>query len=559
LVNFPLQEKFIIYQVLPRLFGNTNENRVPGASIEENGCGKFKDFDYSTLKSIKDLGCTHIWFTGIIEHSTRTDYSSYGIFHDSHSLVKGEAGSPFAIKDYFDVDPDLASDISNRISEFKELILRTHEAGLKVIIDFVPNHSARNYHSDMKPVFVDDFGVKDKIDCSFTPMNNYYYILNEYFKSPVLNTNNTEEYNEYPAKVTGNDCFSSTPDTNDWYETVKLNYGVDYMNNRTCYFYPVPDTWEKMNTILLYWANMGIDGFRCDMAEMVPVEFWKWVINNVKSISPDILFIAEIYSPDQYSNYLNIGGFDYLYDKVGLYDNLKHILKGDKPASIITNCWQSLGDNQNRMLNFLENHDEQRIASDFFIGNPYIAIPALAVSLLLNKTPFMLYFGQELGETGMDAEGYSGIDGRTTIFDYWTIDAIRKWKITGDEPKIRFVYKRLLNLALNEAAFKNGLTYDLGYSNSKNDDFDHFFNFAFLRFFNKQMILTVVNFQDREKNIRIAIPNHAFEYFNVSERFVNTGIDLLTGENIPESLSVNAPYCITVQSNSIKIIKFLLQ
>lgn len=541
------------------MFGNTNENCIPNSSFAVNGSGKFKDFDIETLRSIKELGCTHIWFTGVIEHSTKTDYTQYGILRDHPSLVKGEAGSPYAVKDYFDVDPDLASDVNKRISEFSDLISRTHKTGLKVIMDFVPNHLARTYFSDMKPPGVEDFGTKDKKEYSFHPMNNYYYILNEYFKSPVANTDDTVEYIEYPSKVTGNDCFSSCPGKNDWYETVKLNYGVDYKGNNLCYFDPVPDTWEKMRVILDYWLDLGADGFRCDMAEMVPVEFWKWAIRNAKSKYPDTLFIAEVYNPDKYPDYLNIAGFDYLYDKVGLYDTLRKISRGEAPAYHITRTWQSLGDNQCKMLNFLENHDEQRIASDYFLKDPYLAIPALAVSLLFNTAPFMIYFGQELGERGMDEEGFSGLDGRTSIFDYWSVSSIRKWRQKKEVPLLRNIYKKLLNIALNEKAISIGQTYDLRYVNDNSQFFNPEFHFAFFRYYNKELILVVANFSCKESVLKINIPKHCFDYFKVSDQFAGTGADLMTGERVSEPLSLSSPYSIAIRANNIRIIKFSLQ
>lgn len=76
-----------------------------------------------------------------------------------------------------------------------------------------------------------------------------------------------EAYKEYPAKATGNNRFDAYPNINDWYETVKLNYGIDYQNGNTPHFNPIPDTWTKMLDILLFWAGKNIDGFRCDMAE----------------------------------------------------------------------------------------------------------------------------------------------------------------------------------------------------------------------------------------------------------------------------------------------------
>ncbi|MDD2284650.1 MAG: alpha-amylase family protein, partial [Paludibacter sp.] len=409
--------KFIIYQVLPRLFGNHNTTNKPNGSLKENGCGKFNNFTSKALSEIKSLGVTHVWFTGVIEHATQTDYTTYGIRKDHPAIVKGKAGSAYAIKDYYDVDPDLAENVQDRMGEFERLVERTHKAGLKAIIDFVPNHVARQYASDAKPEGVRDLGETDLTDHAFHPNNNFYYLPGQPFHPQF----DVDGYLEFPAKATGNDQFTAHPGINDWYETIKLNYGVDYMNNRQPYFDPVPDTWHKMLHILLFWAGKKIDGFRCDMAEMVPVEFWHWAIAKVKSNYPELIFIAEVYNPQEYRNFIFYGGFDYLYDKVGMYDLLRNITCHQHAATQITHAWQSLSGIEDKMLHFLENHDEQRIASDFFAGDPWKIIPALIVSATLTKAPFMLYAGQELGERGMDAEGFSGLDGRTTIFDYWGV------------------------------------------------------------------------------------------------------------------------------------------
>ena len=324
--------KFVIYEVIPRLFGNNiNTNKWKG-NIKENGCGKFNDFTPKALKAIKELGTTHVWYMGVIEHATQTNYSAYGILQDNSSVVKGSAGSPYAIKDYYDVDPDLAENVENRMKEFEALVKRTHKAGMKVIIDFVPNHVARQYHSDAKPKGVIDLGEKDCTDYAFTPTNNFYYLPQQSFNPHF----DLQGYTEYPAKATGNDQFTASPNEHDWYEAVKLNYGVDYMEGHQKHFNPIPDTWEKMRDILLFWASKGIDGFRCDMAEMVPVEFWGWVIPQVKKAFPHVIFIAEIYQPNEYRNYICNGKFDYLYDKVGMYDTLRGIMSHNHSAQGIT-------------------------------------------------------------------------------------------------------------------------------------------------------------------------------------------------------------------------------
>ena len=315
--------KPIIYQLFPRWFTNYNNTCVSNGSIEQNGCGKMNGFTPQVLNSIKELGVTHIWYTGVIEHAHATDYSRYGITADNPYVVKGKAGSPYAISDYYDIDPDIAVNVPKRREEFEALVERTHAAGMKVIIDFVPNHVARRYSSDAKPVGISDFGENDDNSNFFSPLNDFYYITRQQFSPSIDLGQGDDAYVEFPAKASGNDCFSAFPDKNDWYETVKLNYGVDYSDNSR-HFDPIPPVWFKMLHILRYWASKGIDGFRCDMVFMVPLEFWRWAIPAVKKDYPDLIFIGEIYDVNIYKDFLD-AGFDYLYDKVNLYDTLRAI------------------------------------------------------------------------------------------------------------------------------------------------------------------------------------------------------------------------------------------
>lgn len=517
----------IIYQVLPRLFGNQNDTCKCGGTIEENGVGKFADFTSKVLHEIRMLGCTHIWYTGVIEHATQTDYSRYGIEPDNAFVVKGRAGSPYAIKDYYDVDPDLAVNISDRMREFEELVVRTHDEGLKVIIDFVPNHVARRYRSDAKPAGVTDLGENDNTGVHFDPQNNFYYIPRQEFQPQFYVGEGDRKYCEYPAKATGNDCFGAYPNRDDWYETVKLNYGVDYLHGRRRCFDPIPDTWFKMRDILLFWSGKGVDGFRCDMAEMVPVEFWGWVIPQIKKAYSGIDFIAEVYNPHEYRYYIEGGKFDYLYDKVGLYDLLRSIVNGHAAASQITRCWQSLDGITAHMLNFLENHDEQRIASPNFAGDPFRAYPALIVSAMMNVNPMMIYFGQELGEQAADAEGFSGLDGRTTIFDYWSIRSVRTWfaggkcsvaALTPEQKELRRRYKQVLTLCNKELAIREGAFFDLMYVNGNNPDFDTRKQYAFLRKKDNDLLVIIVNFDDKDVQVGVKIPQHAFDLWNLTAR-----------------------------------------
>lgn len=554
--------KFVIYQVLPRLFTNYNTTRKYKGTIEENGCGKMNYFTPRVLKAIKELCVTHIWYTGILEHATTTDYSKYGIKKDHGGIVKGSAGSPYAIKDFYDVDPDLAEDVPNRIAEFESLVERTHDAGMKVIIDFIPNHTARQYHSDMKPEGVQDIGETDNSDWAFSPRNNYYYIPNEKL-NPLFNV---EGYDEFPAKATGNDQFTATPSEFDWYETVKLNYGVHYLQGHEKQFDPIPDTWYKMIDILFYWAGKGVDGFRVDMAEMVPVEFWNWAITSLKEIYPNVIFIGEVYQYNEYRNYICNGKFDYLYDKVGLYDKLRGILSQGVPAREITNIWQGLSGISNQMLNFLENHDEQRIGSGFFCGDGMYAQPAMVVLATLSNAPILIYSGQELGEQGMDMEGFSGVDGKTTIFDYWSVASLQAWANNGkfdgaglseEQIKLQDFYRRLIHIATTEKAVMEGKMYDLVYANFGN----HFFNtqeqFAFFRKHKEELLLCVVNFHDKPTDLMINIPAEAFQYMDMEETHFYSSKNLLNeNEEFPiQQLSSGNPYRVFLPAWHGKILK----
>lgn len=528
--------KPVIYQLLPRLFTNTVEQCVPNGTIEQNGCGKMNQITPTVLRSIKDLGATHVWYTGVIEHAHCTDYTVYGIERDNPHVVKGKAGSPYAISDYYDIDPDIAEQVEKRVHEFEQLVKRTHKAGLKVVMDFVPNHVARRYKSDAKPIGIKDFGADDDTDMFFSPNNNFYYMTRQQFAPSIDLGSGADAYVEFPAKATGNDCFTAFPGRNDWYETVKLNYGIDY-GNYTRYFDPKPNTWFKMLNILRYWAAKGVDAFRCDMAHMVPLEFWQWAIAKVKERYPDIKFIAEIYDVALYRPYIQIGGFDYLYDKVTLYDTLRGIQAGNLSAAQITSCWQTVDGISHHMLNFLENHDEQRFASEFYAGNAALVTPSLVVSSMISTAPFMVYMGQELGEPAAEAEGFSGADGRTTIFDYWSIDTLRRWynggkcdgeRLTAAETWLRSRYRSVLRLLNTEPAIAFGKFFDLMYVNYHNPAFNPHRQFAFLRHHGSDTLLIVANFGDQPAQVGVNIPDHAFEYLGIQSGTYSAE-ELLTG------------------------------
>ena len=568
-MNPPQSDKIVLYQIYTRLFGNLNTTNKFYGTRDENGVGKFNDITDKALTSLKNFGISHVWYTGVIEHATMTDFSAYGIPKDNPYVVKGIAGSPYAIKDYYDVNPDLAVDVRNRMAEFEALVARSHQADLKVIIDFVPNHVARQYKSDMKPEGVKDFGEGDHTEAAFHPQNNFYYLPQRKFlvpdNVPTPPGISTFPYEEFPAKATGNDVFSAKPSINDWFETIKLNYGVDYQNGRVTQFSPIPSTWLKMRDILLYWANKGVDGFRCDMAEMVPFEFWGWVIPEVKKANPATIFVAEIYNPAEYSNYLFKGKFDYLYDKVGLYDSLRRLMEGHGNTADITRVWQNeSGDFANRMVRFLENHDEQRIASKYFAKNPFYAIPAMVVSATLHTGPLMLYFGQEVGVNPTVAEGFSGEDGRTTMFDYWGVPEYQAWvnggefdggKLSKEQKELRSFYADLNKLVNNSDAIRNGAFYDLQYANTNGQaaGYNDAKMYTYLRHSERQKLLIVCNFDlQNGAKTTVKIPAHAWETMGLSAQAQYSLKEIF---HHPQTLSVDASQGVPVEMtpNSVRI------
>ncbi|MBO0933163.1 alpha-amylase family protein [Fibrella aquatilis] len=552
--------KLIIYQLLPRLFGNTNTtNRIWG-TLADNGSGKLADVNDAALESIKTLGSTHVWYTGLPEHATMTDYAAQGIRPDDPAVVKGRAGSPYAVKDYYDVDPDLAVSVPNRMAEFDALVARTHAHGLKVIIDFVPNHVARQYQSDTKPAAVEDLGEGDDVRQAFSPKNNFYYLPGTRFVAPFVPgsvdahtplTNSAPPIQEMPTRVTGSGSITEAPHIDDWYETIKLNYGYNVFDG-TLHVGSLdsadrPDTWYKMRDILLFWAGKGVDGFRCDMAHLVPVAFWQWVTAIVRATYPDVIFIAEIYDPGLYRTYIFEGGFDYLYDKVGLYDALRRLTEGHGSCYDLTHVWQNeSGDFAEHMLRFLETHDEQRIASSFFATDPRRAIPAMVITATMHTGPYLLYFGQELGVRGEDAEGFSGHDGRTTIFDYW---GLTDWQgylnshqydgagLTPVQRELRAVYEKLGTLVKQSEAIRTGSFYDLQWANQHTPGYNMHLTYSYLRYTEHQKLLIVCNFDPHNTlSASVVIPEHALLLMGQTVGISLRGVDLfMTSEVVTAS------------------------
>lgn len=534
--------KIVIYQVFTRLFGNTNTTNKPWGTIEENGVGKFNDFTDTALQSIRNLGVTHIWYTGVPHHAVIRDYSAVGISADDPDVVKGRAGSPYAVKDYYNVNPDLAVDPSKRLDEFKALIDRTHKNGLKLIIDIVPNHVARHYVSLSKPDSVRDFGADDDISKEYHRENNFYYLPNDSFRVPVAvgykplggasHPLSDGKFHELPAKWTGNGSRLAQPKQDDWYETVKINYGIrpdgskDFDTLSATYanlgiddhfqFWQnksVPSSWKKFRDIALYWLNMGVDGFRFDMAEMVPVEFWSYMNSSIKTRYPKALLLAEVYNPGLYRPYIQLGKMDYLYDKVEFYDTLKHIIQGHGSADNLAAIQKGMADIEHHMLHFLENHDEQRIASTAFAGNPEKAKPAMVVSSLISTSPTLIYFGQELGEPGAETGGF-GQPTRTSIFDYVGVPHHQRWmnngkfdggQSSGQERNLRSFYQELLQFTISQPVLKGNYA-AIQYHNRQHTPGYHDKLFAFSRWDMDTKLVVLSNFSNQPYEGKLVIP-----------------------------------------------------
>lgn len=550
--------KLSIYQVLPRLFGNRKSSTLVNGSKDENGCGKFNDFTPQILNEIKELGITHVWYTGVLDHSTQTDYSEINKPADSQDIVKGVAGSPYAIRDYFDVSPDLAESLDNRMEEFTDLVTRTHECNLKVILDFVPNHVARSYHSTQIPASCKEFGSDDDTSSFYKVENDFYYLQDEELKLPRT-SEGSQSFKEYPAKATGNDAFTPSPSENDWYETIKLNYGIAYHKGETVETPKAPNPlWFKMFDILNFWASKGVDGFRCDMAEMVPVSFWHWVIPKIKEKYPSIIFIAEVYDSGKLHHYTSEKGFDYLYDKTGFYDLGSEILINDLPVKHLTQYLSESFSYNDKMLRFLENHDEVRIASNQFLKTPLHAIPLMSVAITSHKGPTMVYFGQELGEKAEGVKGFSQDDGKTSIFDYCSVPTTQSWieKLDqgihdeNDERSVlRDKYKTLLKFSLASKAIQFGDFIELNSFNETNSSFNSKKVVSYLRVHDNDVLLCIANFHfTASQFIQLLIPE------KIVSGIISNNSSVIKGEEIFNTAQKNWSFEISnVLSHGVQI------
>ncbi len=544
-----------IYQLLVRTFGNKNVTRKPSGTMEENGCGKFADIDDTVLRSLKEMGFTHLWLTGVLEQASTTDYPHRSADHPA--LVKGRAGSPYAVRDFFDVSPDYAIDPLHRLDEFDALVSRCHSHQLRVLIDFIPNHVARSYESDVRPEL--DFGIDDD-KLVFFHRDNHFFYLQKFHPGdgpPLVlpQREHVEPYQEWHGRVSGNNVVHWNPGISDWYETAKINYGHDFTTGRDTSHLPasdailehVPRTWRWMDEVIAWWQARGIDGFRVDMAHLIPMEFWSWLLRRARLRKNDVFFVAEAYDNDPAKlteghvlDALLQAGFDAVYDDpaydllMGLYDEGKWC--NDLDTLIFT------GERFHRSLRYGENHDEVRLANPHEWGGVGMAVgrPVCAALFAMGRGPMMIYHGQEVGEDAVGNSGFTGENARTTIFDYWSLLSLGAWMnggrcdgggLTSEQSELRKWYGSLLRL-MAEPAFERGGFYGLNFANRDNPHFGRIqgetvsghWLYAFLRHDqgSGQVFLVVVNFHPHENmsDVRIRIPHEVQQSWGRADQMI---------------------------------------
>ena len=540
-----------------RTFGNTNETRKCGGTLAENGCGKFHDINERALGSLREMGFTHLWLMGVIQQASGTEYP--GRPTDDADILKGIAGSPYAIRDYFDICPDYALDPENRIAEFRALVSRCHAFGFKVIIDFIPNHVARSYASEVMPEW--SFGEGDRKDVFFDRDNHFYYLCagdaggGPPLKLPTADLPGCDGRFAGETdfgRVTGNNVISWAPARNDWYETVKLNYGHDFTEGRDTSTLPgadtllaeVPKTWRTMDRVIAYWQEFGVDGFRADMAHLIPMEFWRWAVMRARSRDEMVFFCAEAYDNDPAKltdghvlDELLKAGFDAVYDDP-VYDVLEGIYESGKWANDL-DALIFTGERFHQSLRYAENHDEVRLANPREWGGVGMVVgrPVSAVLFALGRGPVMVYHGQEIGEPAIDAEGFCGDNARTTIFDYWSMPEFTKWVnggmydgglLSDSQRTLRKWYGQTLTI-IQEPAFTCGEFYGLNHANRENPEFGRVggdsvsghWVYAFIRHdrASRQSFLVVANFHPTESlEVVVFIPEGAWKLMGRDDR-----------------------------------------
>ncbi|MEG0427423.1 MAG: alpha-amylase family glycosyl hydrolase [Akkermansia sp.] len=538
--------KPVIYQLFVRHFSNMMRGGVPWGSLQKNGCGRFNDITSDALNQLVKMGITHVWLTGVLRHATQTPHD--GLNEQPSSIVKGIEGSPYAIIDYYDVDPDLAYIPNFRMDEFRDLIERCRQVGLVPMIDFVPNHVSRAYHSTTH--LENNFGDHDDISQFFTWDNSFFYIQYGMGEGtpPFRLPHGIWKKEQFCAKVTGNNAVSWQPGEFDWYETVKLNYGYNFLSSPdTCNQLPgflspldsVPKTWRIMDDIIHFWQNYGVGGFRCDMAHMVPMPFWKWLNARARVRDPHLFMIAEAYDDSMKTTVgdpsvaLLDSGFNGVYDSQ-TYHLAHHLYEEDDWANDFDSLNTPTSPFFHHGVRFIENHDEPRIcAPQYWGGVGRIIMPAIMTLLYTSsKGPILVYNGQEVGEEAKGPGGFGGDNGRTSIFDYTCLPRLQQWvdhghfsddKLPIEDKKLRTFHANLLCL-MRHPSIDHGEFYGLNWSNMDTPNYGRepketksgHWVYSFLRhdYASQRTLLIVCNLSSTNSldNLHISIPTNAWDW-----------------------------------------------
>ncbi len=479
----------------------------------EENTGKLSYLTIEVLKEIKELGVDYIWIAGILENANPKIVDP--------DVVKGDAGSFYAIYDNWDI----SSQVGN-LDEFDALIERAHSIGLRVLIDFIPNHTARVHKTDVVCKEEIDFGKGENPNENFSLDNNFYYLgSNSTFVPPKTSLPGVDGFFdmdifmpgiqfESPARVTGNNVLSALPQYHDWYETVKLNYGLNLFSDGKP-FIGASKTWKQMLDVAIYWLNKGVDGFRVDVTHGVAVEFWYYFINEVRKVQPNAFFVAEAFEEDPIKSTgfslekLFDAGFDSVLNGP-MYWNLRRqaLLSQNMNSSTYYHSpgsRKSILDNGYSFTHYMGNHDEVRLASSFFAPSLESRVDrawlGLAYSIYAALLPgnFLIHGGDEFQEEASLPGVFGGYDGRTSIFDFVYQPQTRTW-LYEERPhwmiNFREMYRRLFSL-------KKRIPFNIKHSTSnptfidlmKINDSKNISKWvsAYVRFFNNERYLVVMN------------------------------------------------------------------
>jgi glycosidase len=378
----------VIYEIYPRNF--SAEGNFNGITAR--------------LDELRDLGVNILWLMPI--HPI------------GEKMKKGTIGSPYAVRDYYGINPDFGT-----ADDLKRLVTESHKRGLKVIIDIVANHTA---------------------------WDNVMMAHPEFYKQDAS------------GKV--------IPPVPEWTDVAGLNY-----NNTKLRTY--------MIDMLKHWVkDFDLDGFRCDVAYMVPTDFWEQARTELEKVKPDIMMLAEATKPELLTKAFDI---DYSWP---LHATLNKVMLEGAPASDLKASFeQSLKEfpRGSLHLRISDNHDEARAVARFGIRG---ALATQVLMFTLDGVP-LVYNGMEVGDA--TESGDPALFEKMPVF----------WK-PKERPPLRDIYRDLIKLRKQYAPFRNDRVVWL--RNSAESDL-----VTFMRLDGKDEFVVVVNLSSRPVTGFVEVQNAA--------------------------------------------------